>query len=503
MQSLLLPPNLDDIIPKNDPVRLILEVVELLNLSPIIKKYSNLGQNAYPPKILLALLFYAYWQQVYSSRKIAELVKFELHYMFIAAHLTPDFRTICRFRQDNLDLIEQYFGIIVLLCKKLGMITLQHISIDGSKIKASAGQGKMREKAKVSQDLAEVEAAIARILALAEATDRREEWECGTQRTANKLQLKDLQKVRQKLIAAKAELEQNLELEKVNLTDPQCRQQKKVGPGYNGQMAVDDHCQVILAADVVQDQNDTAQLLPMLAQAEANSQSEGEAKELSADSGYATGKAYQGLAAQPHIDAYVPPMGNDKQKNQPKPPYDKYGFAYDAENKKCVCPQGHPMKLVKTGDKNGVKYRDFKGTACENCPVKALCTKAKFRTVRLTEADHLVKAMEAKTGSAYGKHIKEKRSSTVEPVFGQIKGGQGFRSFSLRGLKKAKSEWKLVCMVHNIKKIGQFLGELSLGEALAAAERVFSRQNLFFPGSKSLIMTFLGLIQLKPQLCSR
>lgn len=470
-QACLLPEDLRDIIPQNDLLHTVIEVVKLLDLSPITCNYSNLGQNAYPPQVMLALLFYAYANNTFSSRKIAELVKYDVRYMYLAGRLTPDFRTIARFRQDNLKQMQSFFVYLVQLCQRLNLVGLKHFSIDGSRIKASAGKGKMRKREKVEQKLAEIEASIARILALAEQTDQQESWETDLQKTADQLQLKDLQQHRQKLIAAKAELDANPELGKINLTDPDCREQKRVGPGFNGQLVVDEKRQVIVGAEVVKDQNDTAQLLPMLEQAEANTNSEEREKEASADAGYATGKAYLELEKKPHIDAYVPPAGNDKQSNKPQPPYDKYSFTFDEETRKCVCPQGHPLKLTKTGQKNGVKFLDFKGTECENCPVKNLCTKVDFRTVRITEADHLVKKMENKIAAPHGRYVKVLRSSTVEPVIGQIKGSNGFRSFSVRGLTKVQGEWFLVCIVHNIKKIGQFRGEMPLPGARAAVAR--------------------------------
>lgn len=470
-QDYLLPPSLEELLPENDLSRLMVEIVEILDLSDISKKYSVLGQNAYHPQMMLALLFYAYSQGVFSSRKIAEHLQYDARFRYIAGNQHPDFRTISNFRKDNLPQIEALFLQIVEICQALGMVTLEHIALDGTRIKADASSKQMRKKEKIEQKLAETEAAITRILALAQEIDREEE--ACLQKAANETQLNDFQRIRAKLLALKAKLAQNPARKKINLTDPDCQMQKRAGPGYNGQIAVDAKSQVILAAEVVSDQNDLAQLLPMIEKMEANTKSQGKPKEVSADAGYSTFANYQALQENPHIDAYLPPSGNDRQKNKPQTPYDKYNFAFDPETKKCHCPQGQPMKLTKTGIKKGVKFYDFKGINCPQCPAKVLCAKKEFRTVRLTEADHLLVAMRQKLDTPYGKSKMILRSSSVEPVFGQIKEALGFRSFHLRGLPKVKGEFQLISMVNNIKKIKGFLKGKKLSLTLALSEKNF------------------------------
>jgi transposase len=58
--------------------------------------------------------------------------------MYLSDRLKPDFRTICRFRKDNLEIIKLVFAEIIKLAREMGMVKLGHLSIDGTKIKASA-----------------------------------------------------------------------------------------------------------------------------------------------------------------------------------------------------------------------------------------------------------------------------------------------------------------------------------------------------------------------------
>jgi transposase len=137
-QDLLIPASFSEVINPGDLANVIAEVIEGLDLSPIIRRYDPLGQNAYHPKMLLALLFYAYSQGVFSSRKIAERIRYDVRFMFLSGRLHPDFRTIADFRKNHIDLLPGLFIQIVQLCRALGLIALKTVAIDGAKIKANA-----------------------------------------------------------------------------------------------------------------------------------------------------------------------------------------------------------------------------------------------------------------------------------------------------------------------------------------------------------------------------
>jgi len=464
-QDYLLPPSLKELIPPGDLVEVIEEIVPLLDIAPLTKKYHRLGQHAYYPGMLLSVLFYAYSQGVFSSRKIAERLCFDVRFMYLSGRQRPDFRTISDFRKDNLDLLKTYFVAIVRLCQELGMVPLQHLAIDSTKIKASASPKRQKDRPGLQHQLAELDTRIAQLLQYAQSTDEEEDQAPDT--PVGK-QLTDSRQRRQQLLDAKAKLDADPHQQQVNLTDPDCRVQKEQGPGYNCQLAVDSHSQVIVAAEVVPNPNDTAQLLPLIAQAEANTRSRGHPKQVSADAGYATTAAYKGLADQPHLDAYVPPQGQDRQRGRPTPPYDKYHFRFDPVGGRCTCPQGHPMTLRGKRNQAGITRFDFRGISCPNCPVKIHCTPSRFREVCVTEADRLVSSMRAKLATPAGYRAMTFRKCTAEPVMGHLKEHLGFRRFRLLGLPKVAGEFALVCTAHNLKKLHQYLGGSRLTEMLAA-----------------------------------
>ncbi|MBC8278416.1 MAG: transposase [FCB group bacterium] len=214
-QSDLLPQNLRDLIPENDIVFMIAELIDILDLGPLYKNYSNLGQNGYHPGMLLAVLFYAYSKGIFASRKIAEMIKFDIRGMYLAGKQTPDFHTIADFRKNNLILFNHYFRMILKICAAAGLLKTNEFAIDGSKIRASASPKQSKERSKLEKELAELDQRIDQILEQAEKTmfdEENREDSYIVSSIDNKL--RDTLKQREKLLKLKEQFEADPELNK-------------------------------------------------------------------------------------------------------------------------------------------------------------------------------------------------------------------------------------------------------------------------------------------------
>lgn len=465
-QEFLLPPSLRELIPEGDLVYVVAEATELLDLQPLCDRYDVLGQNAYHPRMLLSVLFYAYARGSFSSRKIARQLKQNVCFMYLAGMQTPDFRTISDFRKDNIDLLKRYFIQIVQICQAAGMAPLHSISIDGSKMQAAASPKRTMSRDKLAKQLAANRQEIDRLLQAAEDADR-EEVHTDHRQTLQALQVRNLKQLRQQLKDAKARLDDNPKQTKVNLTDPDCRIQRGVGDGYNSQIAVDCKHQIIVETDVVSDCNDTHQLLPMIEEMEANTKSSGQPKRVYADSGYASAAAYRQLETMPHIDAYVPTREQVYRQRTPAGLFDKCRFDLDPVRETCRCPLGRPMRILRRGvNKSGEPYLNFIGTECHACSFRPQCTRAPFRNVVMLLAQPAMDRMKNKMNAPGGPIAMQVRKQTVEPVFGQLKEHLGFRRFHLRGLPKVKGEFALLCGAFNLKKLHSFLHGRTLAGAL-------------------------------------
>ena len=97
-QTVLFPSRIDENIKANDPVRILSAVVDHLNLENFKQLYKDTGRSPYHPRMMLKVILYAYMNNIYSCRKIEQLLLRDIHYMWLAASEKPDFITINRFR---------------------------------------------------------------------------------------------------------------------------------------------------------------------------------------------------------------------------------------------------------------------------------------------------------------------------------------------------------------------------------------------------------------------
>ena len=133
-QSLLLPPSLEELIEGNHPVRVINAVINHLDIDKIIKTYKGGGTSSFHPRMLLKVLVYAYICNEYSSRRIEQLLRRDVQFMWLAAMATPDHNTINRFRTDRLkDVLKDVFTQVVKLLMESGHVGLKDINVDGTK----------------------------------------------------------------------------------------------------------------------------------------------------------------------------------------------------------------------------------------------------------------------------------------------------------------------------------------------------------------------------------
>ena len=150
-QMALFPPSVQSLIASDDLCMVINDVVKMLDLSCLYKKVSTEGNPAYHPAMMLKIYFYAYAKGIFSSRKIAQALKENIAFIFLAAWQKPDFRTINDFRKNNLKELDILFCQIVLLCKQLGMVKLGHVAMDGTKIKANASDANTYDRDRIEK----------------------------------------------------------------------------------------------------------------------------------------------------------------------------------------------------------------------------------------------------------------------------------------------------------------------------------------------------------------
>jgi transposase len=465
-EPLLLPPLVQDFVAEDHLARFVLSLVrDEIDLAAITSSYdSDRGQPPFDPVMMTALLLYSYCCGIYASRRIATACRERVDFMSIVGFDAPDFRTVSEFRRRHLKALGALFKQILHLCETAGLVKLGHVALDGTKIKANASKHKAMSYERMEKRAAELEAEVARWLAVADATDAADDklyganksgeemppWVADKKRRAARIRQAKVELEAEAKAAAEAKLKAAAEAQaqrdaegrkkpgrpaaapsdtpdpkaQKNFTDPESRIMKsKDGfvQAYNAQIAVDSEAQIIVAQGVTQSGVDSGQLVPMIDATKANLGRY--PAQASADAGYCSEGNLEALETR-DIDGYV-----------------ATGRARDA--------------VAGTVDGAPAAVPEALEPASTSKPEAKPEPEAEPKLTR-------VEAMRAKLKAGGHASPYRLRKQLPEPVFGQIKQARGFRQFLLRGFANICGEWAIVCTAHNLLKLAQ-------GRTLSAA----------------------------------
>ncbi|MBV1734760.1 MAG: IS1182 family transposase [Candidatus Desulforudis sp.] len=433
-QILLFPPSPHDWLPEDHPAHFINEVVELLDLSAIYDSYGELrGQPPYNPVMMVKVWIYGMSKDIRSSRKLERALFEDIGLRYLSGNQQPDYWTLSEFRRRHNaalgDLLVQTVG----LAAKAGLVKLNHVALDGTKIKAHASKHRAMSYGRMEKEELRLRQEIDRLLKQVEANDRAEDQEYGNRRgyelppelATREKRLEAIKKAKAELEAeARAKQEQEeaerqaqsekngkpkrkskhkdpkpKDKDQRNFTDPESRimrnSDKAFIQAYNAQATVDAETQIIVAADLTNQAADPTHLPEQVEQVYHNTGRY--PKELSADAAYYSAKNLE-LLSEKGIEAFIPP---DK-----------------------------------------VKHNEWRDQQAIRGPIPKNAT-TMYR-------------MRRKLRTKNGRERYKLRQVSVEPVFGYVKEQLGLRQLLLRGVAKARSWWRFTCAVHNLLKIFRF-----------------------------------------------
>ena len=439
-QAYLLPPDLRDWLPENDLAHFILEAVERVPMDQFKVNHRGTGSDQYHPRMMLALLIYGYSNGVFSSRRIERATYRDLGFRFITGNCHPDHDTICAFRRNNLEAFSESFLQVLLLARELKLLKVGRVSVDGTKMKANASKRRSIRYDRAQALREQLQGEIAELVEKAEQSDRESVPNDGsehlpeelTRRKNLKSQLDDAcaklekeskdraaekqasyeQKVTEresrkgkrkgpKVKPPKEEPEPNAQ---INLTDSDSalmrkNKQSEYQQAYNAQAVVDaDGSQLVLGARVSQCASDRNELK---ADIDVIPDEVGKPELVLGDNGFANGDDVAQIESD-GIEVLVAVGGGDH--------YRKHDFRPPSEPKPSPEPKAAWLKEMK----NKLEKEE---------------NKAHYRL----------------------------RQQTVEPVFGIIKQAMGFRQFLLRGKEKVSTEWLLVVLAYNCKRLNNMM----------------------------------------------
>jgi transposase len=380
-QVQLLPPCLDDYAQANSAVRFLeayVESLDLLKLGFERAQPPTMGRPPYHPADLLKLYLYGYLNRIRSSRRLEAEATRNLELMWLLRGITPDFKTIADFRKDNVRAFKPLFKTFNLLCRKEGLFGAELVAIDGSKFKAVNNIGQHYTQKQLEELVAKIEKRIEEYLGQLDQEDAQAEGVAGKP-SAESLRAKIDQL--QKRAADGKELLQEMgqaQVKEISLTDRDSRGQKKVGVGYNVQIAVDAKHHLIAEPEVVQDANDRKQLSPLASAAKKELQVEN--LRAVADGGYHEAEQLE-ACEQAGLETYVStPATTSGQSRGGQQVYPKERFKYDAQSDSYECPAGQQLKRGYQGDAKGKeRIYYYNVAACGGCACRSQCTQGDYR----------------------------------------------------------------------------------------------------------------------------
>jgi len=451
---LLLPPDLRDWVPSDHLAHFVIDAVEAIDLREVRVNSRGTGDAQYPPMMLLSLLVYSYATGTFGSRRIEQSTYDNVAVRLITGDTHPDHDTICTFRTQNKALVKESFVKILQLAQELklakfGQVT---VSIDGTKIAANASKHAAVSYARAGEQIAQLELEVEQLMAKAEQADatplqdgltipeeiaRRQERKAAIAKARAEIEARaharyavELAEHEKKMAARLAKEAEGKKprgrapvaptpepkaKDQYNFTDPESRIMKD-GTGfeqtYNAQAAVEVESRLIVGERVSQAPNDKQELGPTLAAIPAEV---GPVSTVLADNGFYSEAAVQ---------------------------------AIEQTNAGAATGTTVYAALDKTSHHRSVA--DLEQKPEPSAPAAGAS---------------LSEVMRHRLQSSAGKQLYKLRQQTVEPVFGIIKSVLGFRQFLLRGTVKVSTEWTLVCLAYNLKR----LHRLGAGQKLAHA----------------------------------
>ena len=477
-QKIMFPDLLDDYIEDNNPVRVIDAYVNSINLKDLGFKYSesSTGRPSYNPTDMLKLYIYGYFNKIRSSRKLEAETRRNVELMWLLNKLSPDHKTISRFRKDNVTVLKNVFRNFVSLCLKLNLYGKELIAIDGSKFKAVNSIDNNFNEEKLNFRIKRIDEQLENYLSLLNKNDSVETNSSSYTKDEINQAIISLNEKKKKYTDMKFKLKETGETQ-ISITDPDSKRMNTPnntnGICYNIQSAVDDKNKLILDYEVTNLANDR-NLLFFMAEKSKNILNLDNLTVV-ADKGYFTATDIAKCINNnitPHVSnkngkVSMCILSDDNQNHIGQWQSFRGESVYIKERNLGVCSIGQllfPRGYLKT--ENAAVFSNVK--ACKKCPYHDKCIKT-FKRLKVKmpresfskkydDRDLFLKQINYSSDQ----NILKKRKTIVEHPFGTIKRHLNSGYCLLKGLKNVQGEFALTFLVYNLKRAINILGVKSL-----------------------------------------
>jgi transposase len=469
-QSILFPQTLDDYLDENSEVRVIAVFIEYLpfdKLGFVRGEAAETGRPGYDPRVLLGIYLWGHLNGVQSSRRLEKECGRNVELMWLTGQLQPDFKTLCRFRQENGKAIGNVLAEFRLWCIEAELFGKELVAIDGSKFKAVNSRSRNITEKKLAKLIERERESVARYLAELEAADAEESDEAERKLTVEELKAKiatigDYLKEQEEL---QEEMQESGEKQR-SLTDPDARLMKTskgMDVCYNVQTVVDSKHKLIVTVEVTNEVNDQELLAEMAQQAKTDLGVE--QLEVVADGGYF---GYEVIKAceDEQITVYVPvpeELGDAKRRGL----FTREQFQYDERRDVYLCPHGAELTVMSRNKKtrHNKEFRVYATKQCAGCPLRAQCTTSKYGRRIKRWAHHAVLDRLRERLRAHPEMLK-RRKGLAEHPFGTIKVAMNHARLLMKGLQHVATEMRLSVLGYNLKRVLAILGAATVIEKM-------------------------------------
>ena len=468
-QITFLPDSIENYVTEEDPVRVYDAFVDALDLESLGIKVDDkaVGNSSYNPVTMIKILIYGYSYGWRSSRKLERALHHNLSFIWLAAGLKPDHKTIANFRKDHKEPLKQILTQCARLCVKLDLIEGNTLFVDGSKFRANAGKSQSKRVDKWERYRTHVEKRIEELL---EECQKVDETEKESLVKINK-ELSNRRSLKAKIDQLLTEMEPDAETENedssknqsksnsINGTDPDCKIMKgRQGSHacYNSQLVTDDEHGLAVSLQASTAMNDLNELSKQVEQAEEIL--EKPAKTVCADAGYSSVDDLKPLVDEGKT--LIVPNNEQAKKEVKDDPFGKSTFRYDQQTDTYTCPAGQLLhRYSYETARNRYIYRTKAPSTCLSCVHFGTCTSSKigrglYRLTNQEVKDSIAQIYE----SEEGQRIYAQRKMKVEHPFGHIKRNLGAGTFLLRGLSGVNAELSLLATSFNLARMITILG---------------------------------------------
>lgn len=465
-QLLLRPVDVEQLVGPDHPARAIWALVNERDLGRFhdhIQAVEGVaGRSARDPRLLISLWIYAYLDGTPSAREIARQCLYNPAYQWLTGANSVSAHALSDFRTAHAEALKDLSTQVLALLAEEGLVDLEQVTQDGTKVRASAGADTFRREATIQRHLEQARQRL-------EELDRQdgEELSALTLEARQRAAREKIQRMEQALQQMEQIRRTKPESEqaqvRVSLTDPEARIMKQndggFAPSYNVQFTTDAKQTVIVSVEVTQEASDAGQLQPAM---ERLQQEAGQApRQALVDGGYTSRENVVGMARR-EIDLIGPPLDGHKQKETlyemrgVAPEFRPEAFVWDPAANRYTCPAGKRLPFKSQQALVGqTKYTYWAAVEdCAACAHKPLCcptSKGGRALVRTEDGPEMV-AFRTKMETAEAKQIYKKRGQVAEFPNLCVKQKFGLRQFSVRGLKKVNIEALWVNLAFNVQQ---------------------------------------------------